>query len=262
MSDAITLPAARVGCAVAGANPPRQNALGLSTTHIRPQRADLWQVNAYAGGSLIEVHGPSGRGQEGGGKRGVVRRFSEASRRRLLRALSKIQRDQLPTFVTLTYPDGFPGDPIRWKADLKAWLKRVHRQFPNASGFWKLELKPRLSGSNKGEVAPHFHLLLWGLPKSWEQEDGHTLTWRYIVQQQRLAAPDLVFWRSEKWCDGVMESSCESSMGLECDGPVVEFVSEREKKDGKRIRSVEFWKKMAVSGSRIWWVTESLKRAR
>jgi hypothetical protein len=40
-----------------------------------------------------------------------------------------------------------------------------------------------------------------------------------------------------------MESSCESTMGLECDGPVVEYVSERENKHGKRIRSVEFWKK-------------------
>jgi hypothetical protein len=200
-------------------------------------------VNAYDGGSLIEVKGPGLLGQKGGGKRGVIKRFSEGSRRRLLRALSRTQRDKLPVFVTLTYPDGFPGDPRRWKDDLKAWLKRVVRQFPECAGFWKLELKRRQSGTNEGEVAPHFHLLLWGLPESWEQADGRTLTWRYIVQQQKLAAPGMVFWKSEKWCEDVMESSCESSMGMECDGPVIEYVSERENKDGKRIRSIEFWKK-------------------
>jgi hypothetical protein len=138
---------AAAGCAALAARPPRLDALGLSTTHIRPQRSDLWQVNAYNSGSLIEVKGPGLLGQKGGGKRGIIKRFSEGSRRRLLRALSRTQRAKLPVFVTLTYLDGFPGDPRRRKDDLKAWLKRVVRQFPDCAGFWKLELKARLSGT-------------------------------------------------------------------------------------------------------------------
>ena len=202
----------------------------------------MWQVNAYEGGSLIEVHGPGLSGQKGGGKRGVIRRFSEASRRRLLRALSRTLRGQLPVFVTLTYPDGFPGDPRRWKADLKAWLKRVHRQFPKAAGFWKLELKPRQSGSNQGEVAPHFHVLLWGLPETWHQEDGNVLHWTFYFQQQGMAVRGMTFWKREVWHDGEFHSSRESFAGAEIEAPVVEYVSERLNKRGQKVRVVEYWK--------------------
>jgi hypothetical protein len=170
---------------------------------------------------MVEVHGPGVRGQEGGGKRGIVKRFTEASRRRLLRALARTRKDQLPVFVTLTYPDGFPGDPRQWKAHLKAWLKRLALQHPEAAGFWKLELKPRQSGQNAGQVAPHSHLLLWGLSESWEQADGNVWAWRLILQQQQTAAPGLVFWKQEKWRNGEWSSLFESSIGETCDGAVV-----------------------------------------
>jgi len=164
---------AGAGCAAPAAHPPRRRDVGLSTSHIRPHTGgDLWQVNAYRGGSLIQVCAPSVRGDNnGGGKRGIITRFSGASRRRLMRALAKTKRTLLPVFVTLTYPDNFPGDPNVWKLHLKAWLKRLKREHPKAAGFWKLELKPRQSGENAGRVAPHFHLLLWGLPLSWNGDD-------------------------------------------------------------------------------------------
>lgn len=76
----------------------------------------------------MEVRSPCIRpGREHGGKRGIIKRLSEGSRRRLLRMLSRVLRDQLPLFVTLTYPDNFPGDPKQWKEHLKAWFKRLHR---------------------------------------------------------------------------------------------------------------------------------------
>lgn len=74
-------------------------------------------------------------------------------------------------FVTLTYPDNFPGDPNAWKLHLKAWLKRLKREHPKAAGFWKLELKARQSGESAGQIAPHFHLLLWGIPFSWDGDE-------------------------------------------------------------------------------------------
>ncbi len=234
---------ARVARGALAPRPPRRHALGLSTTHNRPRKSDLWQANVYAGGSLIEVHSPPTRGQRGGGKRGIVRRFSEASRRRLMRALSRTLRTQLPTFITLTYPDGFPGDPRQWKADLKAWLKRVRRQFPNAAGFWKLELMQRKSGTRQGEVAPHFHLLMWGLPESWEQADGMVWFWRHYAQQQRMSAPGLVFWKLEKWCDGEWQFTMETGSGRDNPGAAVEFISERPNKKGQVVRTVETWKR-------------------
>ena len=241
--------AVEAGGAAPAARPPHRRDGGLSTSHIRPQnhQRDLWQVRAFKGGSLFEVHSPGVVGaQKGGGKRGIIQRFSEGSRRRLLRALNRVKRDLLPVFVTLTYPDNFPGNPRVWKAHLNAWLKRLKRQHPQAAGFWKLELTPRQSGANAGEIAPHFHLLLWGLPESWEQADGRVWTWRFVYQQQQLSAPGLVFWKQEKWRNGEWYFSCESSTGQKCDGPAVEFVSERVNKKGEPIRSVESWKKDAT----------------
>jgi len=65
-------------------------------------------------------------------------------------------------FITLTYPDAYPGDWRQWKAQLDNWLLRLRRRLPLAAGAWKLE--PQIRG------APHFHLLVVGAPfiaKDW-----------------------------------------------------------------------------------------------
>ncbi len=243
--DALTsVQTARAGCAVPAAHPPRRSDVGLSSSHIRPHsRGDLWQVNAYRGGSLIQVCAPSMRGESnGGGKRGIITRFSEASRRRLIRALAKTKRDRLPVFVTLTYPDNFPGDPVVWKGHLKAWLKRLKREHPKASGFWKLELKPRQSGENQGQVAPHFHLLLWGLPLSWQDPEGMRKYWTYQFQKLELATPSLRFWKKEVWEDGQWLFKTETLLDDEVKLlPVVEFVSEHKNNKDRVVRVVEHW---------------------
>ena len=252
-------PAVEAGGAAPAARPRHRDAMGLSTSHIKPRNdpTDLWQVRAYSGGGLMEIHSPGIVGNRpGGGKRGIIKRFSEGSRRRLLRALNRVKRDLLPVFLTLTYPDNFPGNPRIWKAHLNAWLKRLKRQHPQTAGFWKLELKHRQSGANAGEIAPHFHLLLWGLPESWEQPDGRAWTWRFIYQQQQFAAPGLVFWKQEKWRNSQWYFTCESSTGQKCDGTAVEFVSERVNKKGENIRSVESWKR-DTTGVFERWVREA-----
>lgn len=237
---------AEAGCAAPAARPPRRGDVGLSTSHIGPQsKADLWQVNVYAGGSLIQVCAPSFPGNDkASAKRGIITRFSEASRRRLLRALAKIKRDLLPVFVTLTYPDDFPGDPNVWKGHLKAWFKRLKREHPGAAGFWKLELKPRQSGESEGKVAPHFHLLLWGLPMEWEGADGYRLNWEYQFQRLEMATPSLLGWKKEVWKDGERTYYMEhmrtpSELAL----PVVVYTSERQDKQGRTVRVVESWLK-------------------
>lgn len=98
-------------------------------------------------------------------KRGGIRIFSQASRRRLMRELAQLRRDKLPAFVTLTYPDSYMHhtEPAEWKRDLRAFEHRFRRQFPGGSFVWRLEVVDRKSGSRLGQLSPHYHLLVFGV---------------------------------------------------------------------------------------------------
>jgi hypothetical protein len=143
----------------------------------------------------------------------------------------------------LTYPDGFPGDPRRWKADLKAWFKRLHRRFPDAAGFWKLELEPRKRGIHAGEIAPHFHLLLWGLPDAWHDPQGLRLHWEFELQRDgRTGNKALRFWKQERFENEQWQSSIEAFSNDNVSGyEVVTFTSERQNRRGKTFRIVEHY---------------------
>lgn len=127
-------------------------ASSLSSAHIRPR------VEYIKGASLLKTtHGQPGQAV-GGGKRGCINGFSRSSRLRLMRLIASVRRDaELPCFVTLTYPDQFPTVE-RAKRDLKIFLQRMGRRFPEAGYIWKLE--PQQRG------APHYHLLVWGVPEN------------------------------------------------------------------------------------------------
>lgn len=113
------------------------------------------------GGSLVQVR--SGLvGAVGGGERGVVSSFSSASRRRLMRLIASLERGERPIFVTMTYPDIFPDDLVKWKRDIDVFGKRLARKHPQAGFIWRIEFKQRQSGSSAGKIAPHFHLLVYG----------------------------------------------------------------------------------------------------
>jgi len=101
--------------------------------------------------------------------RSVCKGFSRSSRRRLMNHLNSLSSEAgLPLFVTLTLPDS-EYDPCissfskTAKRLLDAWLKRLARICPSASGFWRIEWQTRKSGVCEGKVFPHFHLMLWGL---------------------------------------------------------------------------------------------------
>lgn len=115
--------------------------------------------------SFVKLTGAAFGGQQGGGIRGKVRGFSGASRKRLLDFLNSVDEKALAQalFVTLTYPDQFSEEPERWKRDLDTFCKRLVRKFPLVSAVWRLETQERKSGENAGKVAPHFHLLVFGL---------------------------------------------------------------------------------------------------
>ena len=95
------------------------------------------------------------------GKRGIVTQFSDASRRRRIDLLAKMDYSQVLLWLDLTYPDHFPDSCEVWKGHLEAFFKLLKSRFRNASAIWKLEFLTCKSGENKGKIAPHFHLLLW-----------------------------------------------------------------------------------------------------
>ena len=103
-----------------------------------------------------------------GCKRGEVTRFSEDSKRRLMKQLNKVKKGiAYVNFVTLTYPDEFHEhrlNPERWKSDLRRFELRFRRAFPEGSFVWRLEIETRKSGLFVGETFPHFHLLTFNVP--------------------------------------------------------------------------------------------------
>jgi hypothetical protein len=97
--------------------------------------------------------------RRGGGIRDRVKGFSRASRTNLLRRLASINRSAFRAFkgrmvfVTLTYPKQYPDDPELCKRHLKAFRKRLQREYEPFAAFWRLGIQKR--------GAWHFHLLLF-----------------------------------------------------------------------------------------------------
>ena len=167
-----------------GGGQPRTPVQGLSSLHIT---APHYSATVYKGGNLLELRGIGaipGKVRH----RGEIKGFSRGSRRRLLRLMGKLNLAAAGpcTFVTLTYPDEFPADRAIWTAHRDEFLRRIRRQFPGAWGLWRREVVRRKSGGHEGSWAPHFHLLLWGVPQRWTDPRGGQLRWDF--EQTRLDA--------------------------------------------------------------------------
>lgn len=143
-------------------------AFGRCTT-LRPtgprRRGGAWvvrpRVQIYEHGMRISSYKIVDREPiQNGGKgsvRGDVVDFSKWSRRRLMQLMSRVNTTDYhpPTFVTLTYH--LDWETRDWKRDLKIYLQRIRRAYPDAQYIWRMELQRR--------GAPHFHVLLF-LPKT------------------------------------------------------------------------------------------------
>jgi len=105
--------------------------------------------------------------QKRGGTRGKVKAFSDASRRRMLRLIAKLEQTRKPIWMDLTYPDEFFNERLDGRllkeSHLKKFYQRLEYIFPEVAVIWKLEYKDRKSGKFVGEMFPHFHMLVWGL---------------------------------------------------------------------------------------------------
>jgi len=107
-------------------------------------------------------------------KRGTVRFFSNASRRRLIEAMARLDVTHTRTvFLTLTF-SAVPS-PSEAKRAFKAFTMRLRRKFPEASAFWRMEFQER--------GAIHFHLLVFGMPY-WSQKQIQ-YAWECCTREER-----------------------------------------------------------------------------
>lgn len=154
---------------------PRHGAGSASTAGAR----ERYSVEVAAGATYMRLRG-RGREQVGGGLRGKVCGFSRASRKRLLDRLNTVPVDLLSSalFVTLTFPNEYP-EIADSKRMLRAFIKRLRRRWPQCSGVWRMERVPRMSGSHVGELAPHYHILLFNVP--WLSTEWLARSWYQCV---------------------------------------------------------------------------------
>ena len=152
-------------------------AAGLSQDHISTPAKVTW----YDGGRFIRLNRPTGshekhritfeldddnvplneRGEDYHvryhiKKRGKIERFSSDARRRMMQKVAQVPHArllQMPTFVTLTYPNEWDDDGRAWKEDLARFYIRFKRAYGDVPVVWKLEFQQR--------GAPHFHLLIY-----------------------------------------------------------------------------------------------------
>ncbi len=97
-------------------------------------------------------------------KRGSVKGFSAAARKRMLEFVHSLDWAMIPVglFISLTYPDevGFPGHKIRKQQRyvfFRSMENHLHRE---VGALWRIEWKTRLTGSRRGCVLPHFHMIV------------------------------------------------------------------------------------------------------
>lgn len=123
--------------------------------------------------------------QGSGNTRGRVSQFSKRSRHRMIKTIAKMRNLDTGLFVTLTWPGALSNDYENWKRQLQTFFKRLRRFIPEARCIWRMEFKVRLSGDMEGFIAPHVHLLLFGIEdymvwginpiRGWIAENWHAI---------------------------------------------------------------------------------------
>jgi hypothetical protein len=137
----------------------------------RYQSEDECEVEFSCMATRVKVRMPGGfRAPKG--RRGKVNGFTDASRRRLIDKLNRVQAHRLPVFATLTYPGKWPSNPRAWKRDIDNFSRALGR-LGRLGAVWKLE--PQQRG------APHFHLLVWGVSHLGRFRAWLSKTWYRIV---------------------------------------------------------------------------------
>jgi hypothetical protein len=114
----------------------------------------------------------------------------------MIQKSAEIRNVGVAAFITLTYPGEFSGDWESVKRDVDVFSKRFLRKFPESGFMWRMEIKPRLSGASKGELVPHFHLCVVGLPGD--------IKWGKLYEHDKdHESGGLINWLSHAWYEVV-----------------------------------------------------------
>lgn len=94
--------------------------------------------------------------------------LSQQSRMRLLRLINRMNLSKFThnTMITLTYPDD--SDFLKYKTRSQQrfeFLRAIERQQGRQlATLWRQEYQPRKTGTRKGELVPHFHIMVFDAP--------------------------------------------------------------------------------------------------
>lgn len=138
------------------------NASGLNV----PEQTTRWE--AYQQGELLKVRRVHNWvSQAAPPKRQVIRGFSRQSRIRLLQTISRIDWKKVgeSVLVTLTYPDSVKDKTYAQRTqDRNLWLRYMEGFWGrDVATLWRIEWKERKSGDCQGQLAPHIHLIPFGV---------------------------------------------------------------------------------------------------
>lgn len=126
-------------------------------------------------------------------KRGTVRGFTRASRKRMLQTIATLDWEHYgpSVLVTLTYPDSHAErTPKERTRDRTRFLRDVENHLGrDVACLWRLEYKFRKSGKLTGRVVPHFHLIILGC-KYLDKKVVRKL-WRSILHVKGPLATDV-----------------------------------------------------------------------
>jgi len=144
-------------------------------------------------GELLEItYSPGIQLNRRHGKRQMIKGFTKGARLRMLRMIASINWGNVRSgvFITLTYPDSHAVRTLRERAtDKYLFLRYMEKYLGKKIGvIWRLEWEVRKSGSRKGELIAHWHLIVFGvryIPKEvvrsfWRcvlRADGPVVTW-------------------------------------------------------------------------------------
>jgi hypothetical protein len=119
-------------------------------------------------GTLLKVKYSDPRLESVGHVRGRIKEFTPAARKRMIEMVNRLDWTKISKvkFGTLTYPDrGYiPRKEERMQSIsvLQRYLEeQVQRPVP---ALWRTEWMPRMSGEQREQVMPHFHILHFDCP--------------------------------------------------------------------------------------------------
>lgn len=135
----------------------------------RPVKLDAYMWSLETQGDVVHLCAhPLDYESRGSTKGRRVMGFSDESRRRLLRLISRINWTSYTCglFLTVTCPDE------SWVMTLRERTMNRHRLFRDIENhlgeqftcIWRIEWKPRLSGWWENHMLPHWHFIVPGVP--------------------------------------------------------------------------------------------------